>query len=367
MKKKIIGLMIVAMLASVGTMGCSSQKTEQTNDVAAVAVVDGESITENEFDAYVEFQKKGAESSGQITPEMWTENAGKGKTFEQELKTATLDYMVTQEILLQAAAEAKIEVKDEAMNSELEKIKSSFEDESQYKEYLEKMAITEDYMKELIKNRLIINQYLESSVVVDDEGLKAYYEENKPYFDKIRASHILINVEKDENGNLDETSKAKAFDKITDIQKRIADGEAFDVVAKAESEGPSKDVSGDLGYFGKGQMVKEFEDVAFGLETGVVSEPVLTSFGYHLIKVTDRKMDFESNQSDVKNLYTQKMYSEKMQELSESAKVEKLASFENVVEESKGAEATEASEEAKTDENAENETKADETSENSAE
>lgn len=330
MKKKIIGLMIVAMLASVGTMGCSTDKAEQTKELAAVAMVNGEKITEDEFNAYVEFQKKGAEGSGQITPEMWTEDAGQGKTFEQELKAATLDYMVTQDILLQAAEDSKIEVKDEAINAELEKIKTSFEDEAQYKSYLEKMNITEDYMKELIKSRLVINEYLENSVNLDDEALKAYYEENKDYFDKIRASHILVKVEKDENGNIDETSKAKAFDKIKDIAEKIKSGEAFDVVAKAESEGPSKDVGGDLNYFGRGQMVKEFEDVAFELETGVVSEPVLTQFGYHLIKVTDKKMDFESNQEEVKKLYTQKLYSEKMQELTEQAKVEKLATFDTL-------------------------------------
>lgn len=88
-----------------------------------------------------------------------------------------------------------------------------------------------------------------------------------------RASHILVKTE-------DEANK---------IMKRITDGEDFVAVAKRFSSCPSGKNGGDLGWFGKGQMVPEFEQVAFENDAGKVVGPVKTQFGYHVIKVTGRK------------------------------------------------------------------------------
>ncbi|NYZ77391.1 peptidyl-prolyl cis-trans isomerase [Candidatus Micrarchaeota archaeon] len=90
---------------------------------------------------------------------------------------------------------------------------------------------------------------------------------------KVRASHILVN------------SMEKANSIIADLGK----GGDFAALARRYSSCPSGKQGGDLGFFSKGQMVKEFEDVAFSLEPGKVSGPVKTQFGYHIIKVTERK------------------------------------------------------------------------------
>jgi peptidyl-prolyl cis-trans isomerase C len=88
-----------------------------------------------------------------------------------------------------------------------------------------------------------------------------------------RASHILVKTE----------------DEATRLMKRIADGEDFAAVAKRFSSCPSGKSGGDLGWFGKGQMVPEFEKVAFENDAGKMVGPVKTQFGYHVIKVTGRK------------------------------------------------------------------------------
>lgn len=98
---------------------------------------------------------------------------------------------------------------------------------------------------------------------------KAYAEEVK----QVRASHILV-------------STKEAADAL---KKRIDNGDDFSEVAKEYSKCPSGQQGGDLGYFGRGQMVKEFEDAAFSLPLNKTSEPVKTQFGWHLIKVTDKK------------------------------------------------------------------------------
>lgn len=92
--------------------------------------------------------------------------------------------------------------------------------------------------------------------------------------EEIRASHILVKTEEEANK----------------LYNEIIDGElSFEDAAKEKSLCPSGQVGGDLGFFGKGVMVKPFEDAAFSLEKNVISKPVQTQFGWHLIKVTDKK------------------------------------------------------------------------------
>lgn len=90
---------------------------------------------------------------------------------------------------------------------------------------------------------------------------------------QVRASHILVKTE----------------GKAVDLLNQIKSGKDFGELAKKHSDCPSKNRGGDLGFFKRGQMVKEFENAAFSMGKGQVSEPVRTQFGYHLIKVTDTK------------------------------------------------------------------------------
>jgi peptidyl-prolyl cis-trans isomerase C len=98
----------------------------------------------------------------------------------------------------------------------------------------------------------------------------------------------------------DETKKKKAMNMIKEIQNKLKKGEEFGTLATEYSQGPSSARGGDLGYFGRGQMVKPFEESAFSLEPGEVSNVVETRFGYHLIKLTDKKPERTIPFSDVK-------------------------------------------------------------------
>ena len=89
----------------------------------------------------------------------------------------------------------------------------------------------------------------------------------------VRASHLLVKTE-------DEAKKLK---------QEIEQGKSFAEAAKEVSLCPSGQEGGDLGYFGKGMMVKEFEDAAFSMNVGEISEPIKTQFGWHLIQLTDKK------------------------------------------------------------------------------
>ena len=125
-------------------------------------------------------------------------------------------------------------------------------------------------------------------ITVTEEEQKAFYEENKAQFGKgatVSAKHILTDSE----------------EKCQTILKNIEAGEkTFEDAAREFSTCPSGAKGGDLGEFGKGQMVKEFEDAAFALELNTVSEPVKTQFGYHLIKTEAKNEASVAKFEDVK-------------------------------------------------------------------
>ena len=124
-----------------------------------------------------------------------------------------------------------------------------------------------------------VNDYL-AEVVISDEEMQAFYNENKARYlqqESVKAKHILIKTS-------DAKTEEQALAEIVKIKKEIEDGLAFEEAAKkySEDEGSGK-AGGDLGEFGKGRMVPEFENTAFALEIGAMSEPVKTQFGYHII------------------------------------------------------------------------------------
>ncbi|PIU01172.1 MAG: hypothetical protein COT74_01315 [Bdellovibrionales bacterium CG10_big_fil_rev_8_21_14_0_10_45_34] len=150
-----------------------------------------------------------------------------------------------------------------------------------------------------------------SSWLANPENLSSsqnYFEQNKPEFsseEQIKARHILIKF--DANNS---QSKDVARKQIDEIHPRAV-GENFEALAKEFSQDVgSKEQGGDLGYFGQGRMVPEFEKVAFSLKPGQVSEPVETQFGFHIIKVEDKKPSQVSNFDDVKTKIAEKILAE---------------------------------------------------------
>ena len=127
---------------------------------------------------------------------------------------------------------------------------------------------------------------LEPMVAVDDEEIRAYYDDSIEEYtqgERVRARHILLRVE-------DESQAAAVESRILDIRSRLEAGEEFAALAAELSDDPSSKVrGGDLGFFGRGTMVGPFEDAAFGGELGELVGPIRTSFGYHLIEVLEKE------------------------------------------------------------------------------
>lgn len=145
---------------------------------------------------------------------------------------------------------------------------------------------------------------------VTAEEAKKFFDDNPQYFEQpeqIQASHILIKTE-----GLDEAKKAEAKTKIEGLLKEVKAGKDFAELAKTNSDCPSKERGGDLGLFGRGQMVKPFEDAAFAMKVGDVSDVVETQFGYHIIKLTDHKEAKKYTFDEMKSKITDELNRQKV-------------------------------------------------------
>lgn len=165
-------------------------------------------------------------------------------------------------------------------------------------------------LKDELLTKFQINKILKDVKVTEEEA-KKYYEENADQFNQgetVNAGHILVNSE----------------EKANQIKNEIESGEiTFEEAAGKYSSCPSKENGGNLGEFSKGRMVKEFEDAAFSLEVGVVSAPVKTQFGFHLIKVLSKRESSMLSFDEVKDQLLEQLLAEK-QEKAYASKINQL-------------------------------------------
>ncbi|NOY85683.1 MAG: peptidylprolyl isomerase [Deltaproteobacteria bacterium] len=210
-----------------------------------------------------------------------------------QLGPRILDQLVSGELLYQEATKEGFKASKEKVDESFNKLAGQFPTRDQFNAEMVKRGFTEDSLKTNIKKQLTIQGFLNKTIIsgiaVTDDEAKKNYDSNPDSFRKdeqVKASHILINVAKDAS----EKEKGKALARAREIAKKAREkGADFAALARENSEGPSGPSGGDLGYFGRGRMVKPFEEAVFGMKVGEVSDPVLTQFGYHVIKLTDRK------------------------------------------------------------------------------
>jgi peptidyl-prolyl cis-trans isomerase C len=196
-------------------------------------------------------------------------------------------------------------------------LRGRFPTEKEYKEALDQMGVNQEELEKRVRRDLTIQDFIKneftSKTEVTEKDIKTFYDSKKDQFTKpeeVKASHILLKVEAEAG----EDKKKEARAKLEDVQKKIKKGEDFAALAKELSDCPSSSKGGDLGSFRKGQMVKPFEDAAFGMEAGQMSDIVETRFGYHLIKVTEKKAGGTVSFEEVKPQIEKYLTQEKVQE-----------------------------------------------------
>lgn len=194
---------------------------------------------------------------------------------DEQLKEWCKENVIERTLLRQAAQKSSITITPGEIKKAYENSKANFEGI--------KKEEAEDKIETQLKIEKLIKEISAKAPAPTKEELKRFYNENKEMFfapEQVRAAHIVKHV-------TNPSEKTQAYLDICNIQERIGKGETFEKLASENSDCPEN--AGDLGYFGRGQMVDEFENVVFNMKVGDISDVFLTQFGYHIVKLTDRR------------------------------------------------------------------------------
>jgi len=212
-----------------------------------------------------------------------------------------LNQMIGQRLMIQKAKDLDIKVDNDAIKSYaeryIEQIKAQYPSEAAFQSDLSKMGITQSelqkqFEKQLTENALmeqLMEKYITPKVKVTEQDMLEFYEASKDTMAVKPVSWDLRMIVREILPS--EDSEESILKEITDIRRRLDAGEDFAELAREYSDCPSSQQGGDLGYFSRGMMVKPFEDAAFSMAVGEISQPVKSQFGYHIIKVVDRRGD----------------------------------------------------------------------------
>lgn len=266
-KRKIISYFIILCAVLVLAAGCNTGKSD------VVATVNGEKISKD--DLYNQMVKENGKES--------------------------LESLITLKVVELEAKKNNIAPTEEDIQKELEKYYEYYGGQENFTQTLATSGYTLDDVKKDVIMSIRIKKLIEPRLSITEEDKKAFFEENKAEFaqeKQVKARHILVETE----------------EKAKEIKEKLTKGEDFSQLAKENStDTASKDKGGDLGYFGSGQMVKEFEDAAFALNVGETSAPVKSEYGYHIIIVDEKKEAQEANYEQSKDEITDILFDQKAQ------------------------------------------------------
>ncbi len=332
-KTKTVGLFILLALSAMLITGCN-KNTDTASDVETidlaqvpdlfeqplqpnplalaaedvVITVEGEDITHG--DIMQATQMRMMQMSRQVPPQQLSQ------LYPQVYREMS-EMLIANILLTKAAEKSSLVVSDEDLAAEIVQIESNAPEGKTLQDMLAENEIDFDEWKENLSKQMLVGKLVEEKTADVEEATAVeageFYQENIDSFktpESVSASHILMAFTPEDT---DETKAKKKAD-LADIHEQILAGGNFEELAAAHSDCPSSQQGGSLGTFGRGQMVPEFEEAAFGMTVGDVSELVETQFGYHLIKVTAHKAAGVQSLGDVMEQLQAYLTSQKKQE-----------------------------------------------------
>ncbi len=270
--KKSLFVFIIGFVGFVSVWTCASVQAEVVNRV--IATVDDEPITLHEIRSLAKSPTQQA---------MFLPPGGAATMADKDLlEVLIMNKLITKEVEAQG-----IKAKPEDIDSYIERIKNQSRiDDEQFKAALATQGMTMEAYRQQVANEieraLLVNREIGSHVNVTPEDVERYYKANSADYtqaEQVRVRHIFLPFSAGD--------PAELLAQMEDIRKRAVGGEDFGALADQNSKGPGVGQGGDLGYFKKGQMSEEIDEVAFSLKSGEISQPFRTNTGVHLIKVEE--------------------------------------------------------------------------------
>lgn len=301
----------ITAFALTGVMAISLVGCKKTGPKGVVASVNGENIPIEQFYENYAVQRNAiVKMQGEeALKEKGQDNKG---TTDQNLRSQTLQNLIDLKIVEQDAKKAGIEISDQQVTDYINKMKQTMGGEEKFQAALKQENITEQYLRDYTRSKLLMAEYTKKKVEElkpTEQQLKDYYEKNKGNFFVAKASHILVKTNEEANN----------------IRKQLKEGADFAALAeKLSLDKASGAKGGELGQFSNGQMVKEFDDAIRNMKVGEISDPVKTQFGYHIIKLEEKKTpEFDAVKATLEQELTKKNFEDYIKKLQKDAKVEK--------------------------------------------
>ena len=245
-----------------------------------IAKVGGESISKSDLEAAIRSveQQNGGRS---LPPER-----------RDEIFRGVLDNLVSIRVLRQEVADRHMTASDADIAAHINELRKQFPSEAAFKQAMAMQHVSQEKLRDDARMDLLVNRLLENEVnsklSVKPGDISAFYEKNPDKFkqsESVHASHILIIVPP----GADAGTKAAAKGRAEEALKAARGGKDFAALARQYSQDGSAQRGGDLGFVVRGQTAPAFENAAFALQIGQISDVVETPFGFHIIKVTERR------------------------------------------------------------------------------
>ncbi|MCC0631121.1 peptidylprolyl isomerase [Clostridioides sp. ZZV15-6388] len=267
--------------------------------------------------------------NGQSLDEMEKSLDKKGRN---KLENVIISFMVDNELLYQEAKDKGLTPSKSDIDSKYQELENEINLNTSYKEKMDKAGVDKEYLKQIISRDLAIDKSkkaFENKINISDAEMESYYVNHKKDFnvEEVSASQILISTLDKNKKEVSKDKKEALKKEVESILTKIKNGESFEALAKKYSDDKATGKNGgQLGYFSKNDKNAEFTKEVFKLKKNEVSGVFETSYGYHIVKVTDkreRQKSLNECQSLVRESILNEKYIEHIKKLNESAKVER--------------------------------------------
>ncbi|MBP2025959.1 peptidylprolyl isomerase [Peptoniphilus stercorisuis] len=308
-------LTALALTLVMGLTGCGKAPE------GVVATVNDENISEEKFVMQYAAQRNQyvlMAGTNDILEEMSHDG---NKTIDETIKEYTLKNLEQMEILKQDAAKSNITVDQSVVDKQIEEVQTKLGGEEAFREQLSKIGSSPEFYKSYLEDINLMDNYYKGKVKElepSEEDIKKYYEEHKNEFFTAKASHILVEDEK--------TAK--------EIKKELDKGANFEKLAKEKSIEPAaKESGGNLGEFPNDAMDKDFSTAIANMKAGEISDPVKTQYGYHIIKLDEKKeRTFDEIKDSLKEELIKNNFTEYIEKLQNDAKIKEYLDYKKEIE-----------------------------------
>ncbi len=293
LKKINLILMIVLLISMLVLFGCTRARV--------LASVNGDRILEKDLEQNIDY--------------MIHQDAGGMLAEDQEqlvvARSELLDTLIVIKLIRQYAEEAGIEACQQEIEARFENIIFSFDSREEFEQEMENRGISEDFLRTGVQTQIIgdmVYDHINEQITITDAQAKQFYQENKGRMfveaEKVRVSHILAQFKQDQStGVPTDDEKQQAMEKIEMVRNKLEEGKPFEQAAREYSDDQdSAGQGGDIGLIRDKRFQDRFEQAAFALEIGELSDIVKTSSGYHLLIITERQEAYIKDFEQVKEV-----------------------------------------------------------------